>query len=62
VKPERWQKVKKVLAGALEQTPAGRRSYLDQACPDASLRRGVESLIAAQASTGNLSATIRGSI
>jgi eukaryotic-like serine/threonine-protein kinase len=45
--PERWQEIKKVLAGALERTPPERHSYLDQACPDASLRREVESLIAA---------------
>jgi serine/threonine protein kinase len=47
VTPERWQEMKKVLAGALERTPAERPSYLDQACADASLRREVESLIAA---------------
>ena len=45
--PERWQEVKKALAGALERTPAERRAYLDQACADDSLRREVESLIAA---------------
>ena len=45
--PDRWQEIKQVLAGALERTPPQRRSYLDQACPDASLRREVESLIAA---------------
>jgi len=37
--PERWQEVKKALAGALERTPAERRAYLDQACADDSLRR-----------------------
>jgi eukaryotic-like serine/threonine-protein kinase len=47
VKPERWQEVKKVLAGALERTPPERRAYLDQACSDDSLRREVESLVAA---------------
>jgi tetratricopeptide (TPR) repeat protein len=45
--PERWQEVKKVLAGALEQKPDGRRVYLDQACTDPEFRREVESLIAA---------------
>ena len=39
--------MKKVLAGALERTPPERRSFLDQACCDASWRREVESLIAA---------------
>jgi eukaryotic-like serine/threonine-protein kinase len=47
VTSERWQQVKKVLAEALEQKPEGRRDYLDQACADPSLRREVESLIAA---------------
>jgi serine/threonine protein kinase/Tol biopolymer transport system component len=45
--PERWQEVKKVLAGALERTPEQRRVHLNQACTDPDLRREVESLIAA---------------
>ncbi len=45
--PERWQEVKKVLAAALEYQPADRPAYLDQACTESSLRREVESLIAA---------------
>ncbi len=45
--PERWQEVKKVLAGALERTPEQRPVYLDQACTDPALRREVESLISA---------------
>jgi serine/threonine protein kinase/WD40 repeat protein len=48
VTPERWQEVKKVLAGALERTPEERGVYLDQACTDPDLRREVESLITAQ--------------
>src|SRR6202142_1637570 len=47
VTPERWQEMKKVLAGALERTPAERRSYLDQTCAEPALRRELESLIAA---------------
>jgi predicted Ser/Thr protein kinase/dienelactone hydrolase len=47
VTPERWQEVKKVLAGALERTPEQRRVYLEQACTDPALRREVEALIAA---------------
>jgi eukaryotic-like serine/threonine-protein kinase len=47
VTPERWQEVKKVLAGALERAPEERRAYLDQACTEPALRREVESLIAA---------------
>ena len=44
---ERWQKVKKVLAAALEREPEERAAYLDQACVEPLLRREVESLIAA---------------
>jgi eukaryotic-like serine/threonine-protein kinase len=47
VTPERWQEVKKVLAGALERTPSERDAYLDKACAEPALRREVESLIAA---------------
>jgi serine/threonine protein kinase/Tol biopolymer transport system component len=47
VTPERWQEIKAMLAAALERTPPERRSYLDQACPDAFVRGEVESLIAA---------------
>lgn len=43
--PERWQEVKKVLAGALERAPEERGAYLDQACPEPVLRREVQSLI-----------------
>jgi eukaryotic-like serine/threonine-protein kinase len=43
--PERWQEVKKVLAGALERTPSERNRYLEQTCADPALRREVESLI-----------------
>jgi TolB-like protein/tetratricopeptide (TPR) repeat protein len=47
VTPERWQEVKKVLAGALDRAPGERPAYLDQACAEPGLRREVESLIAA---------------
>ena len=54
--PERWQEAKKLLAGALERTPGERPSYLDRACADSSMRRELESLIAAheQGDTGFL--------
>ena len=45
--PERWQEVKRVLAGALERRPEERSVYLDQTCLEPDLRREVESLIAA---------------
>ena len=44
---ERWQEVKKVLAGALERTPEQRAAYLEETCSDPALRREVESLLAA---------------
>lgn len=55
--PERWQQVKAVLAAALERPPEQRREYLDTVCVEQSLRREVESLLAAhhQAETGFLS-------
>ena len=45
--PERWQQVKEILAAVLEQEEAKRGAYLDQVCAEPSLRREVESLIAA---------------
>ena len=45
--PERWQEVKKVMAAALERPPQERSPYLDQACSEPTLRREVESLLAA---------------
>ncbi len=45
--PEQWQQVKDVLASALEQPLHQRDAYLSQACPDPTLRRELESLIAA---------------
>ena len=44
--PERWQKIKDVLAGAWEVAPAGRAVYLEQACAgDESVRQEVELLL-----------------
>ena len=52
--PERWQEVKKVLAGALERTPGERLVYLNQACAgDEALRLEVESLLAQQKTAGS---------
>jgi hypothetical protein len=50
VTPEQWEKVKEVLMSALELAPENRRAYLDRRCADLSLRREVESLIAAHES------------
>lgn len=45
--PEQWQRIKGILGGAIELRPSEREAYLDRECPDPSLRREVESLIAA---------------
>jgi non-specific serine/threonine protein kinase/serine/threonine-protein kinase len=47
--PERWQRVKQVLATALELGPAERESYLEQSyAEDASLRADLEPLVAVE--------------
>jgi len=47
VDAERWQRLKEVFHGALEQDPASRAAYLDEACAgDAALRAEVDALIA----------------
>jgi serine/threonine protein kinase/tetratricopeptide (TPR) repeat protein len=46
VTPEVWQRVKEVLAGALEREPGDRTAYLNHACAEPSLRKEVESLLA----------------
>jgi serine/threonine protein kinase len=44
----RWQKIKDLFGEALEQDPAGRKAFLDQACNgDQALRAEVESLLTA---------------
>ena len=45
--PEEWQQVRPILESALELDPARRADFLDAACTDSSLRRELESLIAA---------------
>ena len=45
--PEEWQRIRPILESALELDPASRPGFLDAACSDPSLRREVESLIAA---------------
>jgi eukaryotic-like serine/threonine-protein kinase len=46
--PERWQEIKGVLENVLELVPSERASFLDRTCEkDESLRREVESLLAA---------------
>ena len=45
--PERWQQIKEVLAVVLDRVPDERDAYLNQVCIEPSLRREVDSLIAA---------------
>src|SRR5215467_10745173 len=45
--PERWQKIKEVLHGALQKEPGERSTFLGQACQaDPQLQLEVESLLA----------------
>src|SRR5581483_331573 len=44
--PERWQQVEALDHAALERPPAKRAAWLAAHCPDAELRREVESLLA----------------
>jgi len=47
VDAERWQRLKEVFHGALEQDPASRAAFLDRECAgDAALREEVDALIA----------------
>lgn len=52
MRPERWQQVKAVLAGALERPPDERKDYLNQVCVDEAMRSEVESLLAAHQQAG----------
>ena len=48
MKPERWERVKKVLDAALEVPPGDRTAFLDKTCgSDPELRKEVESLVVA---------------
>ncbi|HXV59267.1 MAG TPA: protein kinase [Vicinamibacteria bacterium] len=44
--PERWAEIKELAAAALELPPEGRAGFLERACPDPSVRKEVESLLA----------------
>ena len=52
---ERWRRIEPILERALELTPEDRSAYLDEACGgDPKLRAELETLIAADARTGEL--------
>jgi len=54
--PEKWQKVKQIVADALERPIGEHAAYLDRVCgPEQTLRDEVESLLAAHAEGGLLS-------
>ena len=56
--PEQWGKIKEIVGEALERGPGERAAFLDQACAqDGELRAEVESLLAAHADAGGLSAS-----
>jgi tetratricopeptide (TPR) repeat protein/predicted Ser/Thr protein kinase len=46
--PARWAQMKDVYSAAMEKPPAERDAFLDEACPDASLREEVGKLLAAE--------------
>lgn len=51
---ERWQRVKDLVVGALQQPPASREPFVREACGgDAALRGEVEALLAVQPHIGN---------
>jgi len=45
VSSDRWQKIGKLVDGALDCPPSERARFLDKACPDAEMRKEVESLL-----------------
>ncbi len=45
MEPERWNQIERLYHAALEHESGDRRAFLAEACPDADLRREVESLL-----------------
>jgi hypothetical protein len=48
-----WEKVKDLLDDAIELPPEERSKYLDENCPDAEVRRSVETLIESYEESAN---------
>src|SRR5438270_13376715 len=51
--PESWKQVKELFESALDQPPADRAQFLREQCPDESLRREIEKLLANHKEAGN---------
>jgi non-specific serine/threonine protein kinase/serine/threonine-protein kinase len=49
--PETWQEIKRIFDAAVELTPSAQNAFLDTACPDATARREVERMLAADHAT-----------
>jgi len=57
-KADQWARIKEIVGAALDRNPTERPAFLDQACAqDVELRAEVESLLAAHADAGDLSAS-----
>src|SRR5262245_35682858 len=55
MRPERWRQIDTILGAALEREPGQRDAFLSEACAgDATLRREVDSLLAAAQRTSDL--------
>ena len=52
--PERWAQVLEHFHAAADLSPSKRSTYLDEACPDAALRRQVDLLLAADADAAQM--------
>lgn len=46
--PERWSRVKEIFSAAMEEPPDRRETFLNEACPDESLRAEVRRLVQAE--------------
>src|ERR1044072_8319038 len=49
--PEAWQEIKRIFDAAVELAPSARAAFLDSNCPDATTRREIERMLAADDNT-----------
>jgi len=54
MEPERWNHIERLYHAALEREPGGRTAFLTEACPDADVRREVESLLGFDGAAGSM--------